>query len=127
MLIGIVLRQRVDIKQEYLKRIILLGKNGGKIIMTKKLYFVVTNGYNMLVSMDKENNCRYLTETEEFPYIIGLEKDGQQEKALEFLNIVEDDSSWEDAGKIENLEEWLNLDGHLGDPSEIVAEIEKDL
>lgn len=95
--------------------------------MTKRLYFVKTNGYNMLVSMDKENNCRYLTETEEFPYIIGLEKDEQQEKVLEFLNIVEDDSSWEDAGKIENLEEWLNLDGHLGDPSEIVAEIEKDL
>lgn len=42
--------------------------------MMKKLHFVKTNGYNMLVSIDQENNCRYLTETEEFPYIIGLEK-----------------------------------------------------
>lgn len=95
--------------------------------MVKNLYFVVTNGYNMLVSIDKENNCRYLTETEEFPYIVGLEKDEQKEKALEFLELVEDDSSWEDVGEIEDLEEWLNIDGHLGTPSEILAETEKEL
>lgn len=95
--------------------------------MMKKIYFVVTSGYNMLVSVDKENNCRYLTETEEFPYINDLGKDEQQEKVLEFLNSVKDDSSWENAGEIDNLEEWLNLDGHLGDTSEIIAEVEKEL
>lgn len=84
-------------------------------------------GYNMLVSMDKENNCKYITENEEFPYIVGLEKDEQQKKALEFLKLVEDDSSWEDSGRIEDLDEWLNPDGHLVEPSEIIAEIDKDL
>lgn len=95
--------------------------------MMKKLYFVKTNGYNMLVSIDQENNCRYLTETEEFPCIVNMDKETTQKEVLNFLKKVEDDSIWEDAGKIEDLEEWLNLDGHLGDSSEIIAEIEKVL
>lgn len=92
--------------------------------MMKKLYFVKTNGYNMLVSVDQGNNCRYLMETDKFPY---LEQDEEQVQALKFLNKMEDDSGWEDAGIIEDLDDWLNLDGHLGDRSEIIAEIEKEL
>ena len=95
--------------------------------MMKKLLFVKTNGYNMLVSVDKGNNCKYLTETEDFPHILGLEEEKQQERVLEFLNGVEDDNTWEDVGEVEDLEDWLNLDGHLGDASEIIAEIEKEL
>lgn len=34
--------------------------------MLKKLYFCETNGYNMAVSVDDENNCRYLAETDDF-------------------------------------------------------------
>lgn len=41
--------------------------------MMKKLYFCETNGYNMVVSVDSENNCRYLTETNDFPYIAGMD------------------------------------------------------
>ena len=40
----------------------------------KKLYFVETNGYNMLVSVDEDNNCRYLTETDEFPYTVNNDR-----------------------------------------------------
>lgn len=68
-----------------------------------------------------------MTETGEFPNIAGLAKEEQQKKAMEFLNEVEDDSSWEDAGAVEDLAVWLNLDGSLGEPSEIIAEIEKNL
>ena len=47
----------------------------------KKLYFVETNGYNMLVSVDKDKNCRYLTETDEFPYIVNNDVKGKEQKA----------------------------------------------
>lgn len=92
----------------------------------KKLLYVKTNGYDMLVSVDGENNVRYLTETGDFP-VLSEEPGEQLERALEFLNSVEDDSSWEDAGEVESLDEWLNLDGHAGDVSEIIAEIEADM
>ena len=45
--------------------------------MLKKLYFCETNGYNMVVSVDSENECRYLTETGDFPYITDM---GEEEK-----------------------------------------------
>lgn len=47
--------------------------------MVKKLYFCETNGYNMVVSMDNENNCRYLTETNDFPILSGM--DAEQKRA----------------------------------------------
>lgn len=84
----------------------------------KKLYFVETNGYNMLVSVDEDNNCRYLTETDEFPYIINNDAKEKEQKALEFLNTVEDDSSWEDDCTYEQIFEEF--------PVEIIAEIEKN-
>lgn len=61
----------------------------------KELYFVYTNGYNMVISVDEHKNCRYLTETEDFPYLLNLNKEEQISAAKEFLNSIEDDSSWE--------------------------------
>lgn len=87
--------------------------------MTKKLYYVKTNAYDMLVSYDDEKCVRYLTETNDFPE--------SNDDIYEFLENVEDDSSWEYEENVEDLENWLNLDGHLGDASEILAEIEKEL
>lgn len=87
----------------------------------KKLYFIKTNGYNMVVSVDGENNCRYLTETAEFPYIMEDEPEEQARKALEFLESVEDDSSWEDDCTYYQLFEEFEYD------IEIIAEIEKEL
>ena len=89
--------------------------------MMKKLYFVATNGYNMLVSVDEDNDCRYLTETEEFPYITNDEPEEKKRKALEFLESVEDDSSWEDDCSYEQIFE------EFPDDIEIIAEIEKEL
>ena len=87
--------------------------------MMKKLYFVETNDYNMVVSVDNENKCRYLTESEEFPYVINDTFEEKKRKALEFLNSVEDDSSWEEDCTYEQIFEEF--------PVEIIAEIEKEL
>lgn len=61
----------------------------------KELYFVYTNGYNMVIPVDEQKNCRYLTETEDFPYLLNLSKEEQISAAKEFLNSIEDDSSWQ--------------------------------
>lgn len=61
----------------------------------KELYFVYTNGYNMVISVDEQKNCRYLTETEDFPYLLNLSKEEQISAAKEFLNSIEDNSSWQ--------------------------------
>ena len=87
--------------------------------MMKKLYFVETNGYDMVVSVDNENKCRYLTENKEFPYVINDTFEEKKRKALEFLNSVEDDSSWEEDCTYEQIFEEF--------PVEIIAEIEKEL
>lgn len=87
--------------------------------MMKKLFFVETNGYNMIVSVDNENNCKYLTETNEFPYLVGKERKYKEQKASEFLESVEDDSSWEDDCSYEQIFEEFSVD--------IIAEIEKEL
>ena len=85
----------------------------------KKLYFVETNGYNMIVSVDKDNDCRYLTETDEFPYMVNDTSEGKERKALDFLESVEDDSSWENDCNYEQIFEEF--------PVDIIAEIEKEL
>lgn len=87
----------------------------------KKLYFVQTSGYNMVVSVDEENDCRYLTENEEFPYISDDEPENKKRNALEFLESVEDDSSWEDDCTYEQIFE------EFPDDIEIIAEIKKEL
>lgn len=61
----------------------------------KELYFVYTNGYNMVISVDEQKNCRYLTETEDFPYLLNFSKEEQISAAKEFLNSIEDDYSWQ--------------------------------
>ncbi|MCI6676071.1 MAG: hypothetical protein MSG78_04065 [Clostridiales bacterium] len=85
----------------------------------KKLYFVETNGYNMIVSVDKDNDCRYLTETDEFPYMVNDTSEEKERKALDFLESVEDDSSWENDCNYEQIFEEF--------PVDIIAEIEKEL
>lgn len=85
--------------------------------MMKKLYFCKTNGYNMLVSVDNEKNCRYLTETIDFPYLVN-EDEQQKQIAIDFLNTVEDDSSWEDD---------CTYDQIFSNDIEIIAETEKYL
>lgn len=87
--------------------------------MKKKLYFVETNGYNMVVSVNKDKDCRYLTETEDFSDIMYDDPGEQERKALDFLNSVEDDSSWEDDCSYEQIFEEF--------PVEIIAEVEKEL
>ena len=85
----------------------------------KKLYFVETNGYNMIVSVDKDNDCRYLTETDEFTYMLNDTSEEKERKALDFLESVEDDSSWENDCNYEQIFEEF--------PVDIIAEIEKEL
>lgn len=77
----------------------------------KKLYFVRTNGYNMLVS-DNGESRRVLTDNNDVLLC-------DVENPAEYLkNVVEDDSSWEEY--TETVEE-LTAD------AEILAEIEKEM
>ena len=77
----------------------------------KKLYFVRTNGYDMLVS-DNGEVRRVLTDNNDVLLC-------DVENPAEYLkNVVQDDSSWEEY--TETVEE-LTAD------AEILAEIEKDL
>ena len=62
---------------------------------TKNLFYVRTNGYDMIVSVNEKKNCKYLTETNDFPYITG-DEETQKKMALDFLAIIKDDSSWND-------------------------------
>ena len=95
--------------------------------MKKQLYYVRTNAYDEVVSIDEENYCRVLSQMEEFPNLVNLDDSERKEKALEFLKKIEDDSSWEEYGVVEDLDKWLDLNGDLGDASEIIAEIESEL
>lgn len=85
--------------------------------MLRKLYFVKTNGYNMVVSVDNKGNCRYLTETEEFPYIVGMNDEEQQIAANEFLSAIEDDSGWKDDCEYDEI--------FAGDEIEVIGLVEK--
>lgn len=78
----------------------------------KKIYYVRTNGYDMLVSVDGLKNCRYMTENECFP-------SKEMNSIMDFLeNDVEDDSSWDDDCSYEQL---------FNESNDIIAEIEKDI
>lgn len=77
----------------------------------KKLYFVRTNGYDMLVS-DNGESRRVLTDNNDV-LLCDVENHAEYLK-----NVVEDDSSWEEY--TETVEE-LTAD------AEIIAEIEKEL
>lgn len=78
----------------------------------KKIYYLRTNGYDMVVSVDENKNCRYLKETEDFPVY------AENEEAIAFLDSVEDDSGWEDDCEYEEI---------FTEDVEIIAEIEKEL
>lgn len=87
--------------------------------MNKNLYFIRTNGYDMIVSVDGDKNCRYLTETNNFPYITGMmDREEQKKIARKFLATVEDDSSWS---------EDCTYDEIFGEPeNEIIASKQND-
>ena len=98
--------------------------------MKKRLYFVETNGYSMIVSVDNKKRCRYLIENNEceFPHSWQMEEEEREAAAIEFLNSVEDDSSWSDNLTYDDLfsdevmASWNNPDGNV-----IIAEIQKEL
>lgn len=87
--------------------------------MMKKLYFVRTNGYDMLVSHDEDNDVRYLTENKYFP--------SDDNDILSFLESVEDDTSWEYEEGVDNIEEWLGIDYNNPETPRILFDMEKDL
>ena len=84
----------------------------------------------MIVSVDSEKNCRYFIENNkcEFPHLWQMEEEEREATAIEFLNSVEDDSSWrdnltyDDFFSDEVLASMDNPDGNV-----IIAEIQKEL
>ena len=81
--------------------------------MKKKLYFVTTNAYDMLISDDGEIRRVLVDNTACNLY-------RQRERANEFLREVEDDSSWQEFA--ETVDELTN-----GAEIRILAEIETDI
>ena len=98
--------------------------------MKKRLYFIETNGYSMIVSVDSKKNCRYLIENNkcEFPHLWQMKNKERKAAAIEFLNSVEDDSSWNDNLTYDDffsdkvMASWANPDGNF-----IIAKIQKEL
>lgn len=89
--------------------------------MKTKLFFVEDNGGYMLASLHEDGEFFYLDESIKcpFPDLTGdLLEEEKIKKAKEFLQAVEDDSSW-------NSE--LTFDEFFCDGIEIIAEIEKEL
>ena len=81
--------------------------------MKKKLYFVTTNAYDMLISDDGEVR-RVLVDNP----TCNLYR--QRERANEFLREVEDDSSWQEfAETVDELTDGAEI--------RILAEIETDI
>ena len=79
----------------------------------KKLMRVSTNAYNMFVTYDEEEQVvRFLTDSNDI---------STSDIALED---VEDDSSWEIAEDVENVEEWLGVDYNNPDAARIIEEVE---
>lgn len=86
--------------------------------MMKKLYFVATGDYDMVVSVDGERSCRYLTETNDFPVLSGMDTEQKEQAIREFLEAIEDDSSWNDGCVYDQI---------FADGIEVLAEIEKGM
>ena len=87
-----------------------------------KLYYVRTNGYDLVIYDDRNGKTEQgyvLTETSEFPKIYDEFGEMHKERATEFLNQIEDYSSWENDCDIDEI---LN-----SDDVEIIAEIETEL
>lgn len=80
-------------------------------------------GY-MVVSTDRQNNCRYLMATADFPVLDGLDEDASEEKGLEFLESITDDSAWEYKGYVDDVDAWLGTDG---EDANIIAVTGKEL
>ena len=80
----------------------------------KKIYYERTNDYDMVVSVDEDNDVRYITETNEFPR--------SDENIEKFVAGIEDDSSWEDDIDYSDIEKMVES----GD-AEIIFEMEKEL
>lgn len=78
----------------------------------KKLYYISTNAYDMVVSDDGEVR-RALADSSRFAVC------EHRDRAAEFLNEIEDDSSWEELE--ETIEEIL-----AHDEVEIIAECERN-
>ena len=81
--------------------------------MKKKLYFVTTNAYDMLISDDGETR-RVLIDNSWGNLRM------QRERVDEFLREVEDDSSWQEFA--ETVDELTD-----GEETRIIAEIETDI
>lgn len=95
----------------------------------RKLYYIETNGYDMVLSLDEDGTIRMLSESIDFPALFpGMCQKEKQRKAIDFLKEIEDDSSWEEI-KLhgenihEMVEHWYGKD----DPAQVIAGVEKEL
>ena len=84
----------------------------------KSLYYGITNGYDLVISVDENKNCRYLTQTKDFPVFRDSNEKEREEIAKEFLNTILDDCTWEDDCSYDDL---------FNDDVKIISETKKEL
>lgn len=103
-----------------------LEKTLESFAMTTNLYYVIANGYDMIVSVDYKGNVRVLDDMY-FLYLRKQEDEDKDKKAvIEFLQEIEDDSSWELQEDVLITDDFP-IEDWLGDDVEIFVHIEKTL
>lgn len=95
----------------------------------KKLMYVTTNAYDVIVSYDKnEKILRFLIESNENPFPKrNAEGQPDLETIKDFLRNIEGDSSWDYKEDVENVEKFFGIDYSNPETARIIAEIETDL
>ena len=81
----------------------------------KKLYYIKTNGYDMVASQE-DGVVKYITESEAPEFFMG------SKDAMELLKSVEDDTSWNDDITQADLETIIN-----SNETDVCAELNVEL
>ena len=98
--------------------------------MEKRLYFIETNGGYVIASVDSNKKCRYLVDNNDccIPYLGHFDEDERWKVAVDFLNSIKDDSSWNDNLTYDELFDEDNMWAYTNpDGAVIIAEINKEL
>ena len=82
-----------------------------------KLFYIRTNGFDLVASVDEDDITRVMTENDCFP------KEKDEKSINDFLNSIEDNSSWK---IVDTMEWWTELATEIRS-KDILAKIKKEL
>lgn len=82
----------------------------------KKLFYVTTNEDNVIVSYDSEEKIAMIFDARGEDY-----QTESEDKALEILRLIEDDSSWDRTDNVEDISQFIGIDN---EETKILAQID---